>query len=132
MERFLAAYPDSPLAAEARALRDQLSKREEAYNAAAVSGDKAALQAFIDAYPTSEAASDARRMLLRFEESSKPEVEVLGQGDARRGRLVFCHGTYRNFATKYAVTYVDTDTGQGRRHADMPADVTDRRPRARR
>ena len=77
MKRFLAAHPDSPQAVAVRTLRDQLSKREQAYQDATASGDPKLLQQFLDAYPTSAAASDVRRMLSHSEPTpGKPKLRL--------------------------------------------------------
>jgi TIR domain-containing protein len=77
VERFLAAHPDSPLAEEAKKLRDDLLERDQAYQDATVGGDPKLLQAFLDAYPTSAAASEVRRMLSHSEpKPAKPKVRL--------------------------------------------------------
>ena len=56
---------------------------------------RAKLQAFLDAYPTSAAASEVRRMLSHSRSRNRgSQVAALGQGDARRDRLCSLAGCF--------------------------------------
>ncbi len=64
VDAFLATYPESHLAGEARALRATLLARDDAYKGA-VASDPAALKAFLKDYPKGAQADEVRRRLLR-------------------------------------------------------------------
>jgi formylglycine-generating enzyme required for sulfatase activity len=67
VDKFLADYPESHLAGEARALRLMLLARGQAHRQAMASDDPAVLKAFLDAYPRGAPADEVRRRLRRFE-----------------------------------------------------------------
>jgi formylglycine-generating enzyme required for sulfatase activity len=67
VDEFLAAYPDSHLAAEANTLRAMLVAREEAFKRAIASDDPAVLKAFLQAYPKGVQTDEARRRLRSLE-----------------------------------------------------------------
>jgi formylglycine-generating enzyme required for sulfatase activity len=66
-EKFLAAYPDSNLAGEARALRAMVLARDEAHMNALASDDPAVLKAFLNSYPMGAPADEVRLRLRRLE-----------------------------------------------------------------
>ncbi len=90
MDRFLEAYPDSLLAAEARTLRQTLMTRDQVYKDAMSGGDTKVLQAFLDAYPNSSQASDVRRRLSSLE--PKPASKVPGWAKAVLGLIALIFG----------------------------------------
>jgi tetratricopeptide (TPR) repeat protein len=63
VEEFLAAYPESHLAGEAKALRTALIARDEACKVAMASDDAAVLKKFLKTYPTGAAAEQVRGRL---------------------------------------------------------------------
>jgi formylglycine-generating enzyme required for sulfatase activity len=66
-DKFLAAYPDSNLAGEARALRAMVLARDEAHMNAIASDDPAVLKAFLNSYPMGAPADEVRLRLRRLE-----------------------------------------------------------------
>src|SRR5262249_48981330 len=64
---FLAAHPDSPLAAEARELQAALLRRDGMYERARAARDPAILRSFLEQYPLDARIDDIRRRLRRME-----------------------------------------------------------------
>jgi hypothetical protein len=82
VDAFLATYPESHLAGEARALRAMLLARDDAYKGAMASDDPAELKAFLIDYPKSAQADEVRRRLRRLEprnvwRPSRPVITVV-------------------------------------------------------
>jgi flagellar biosynthesis GTPase FlhF len=67
MDQFLAAYPESHLAGEAKALRATLIERDDAHGAAMSSTEPTVLKAFLEHYPAGTPADQVRRRLRRLE-----------------------------------------------------------------
>lgn len=83
-DKFLAAYLDSNLAGEARALRAMVLARDEAHMNAIASDDPAVLKAFLNSYPMGAPADEVRLRLRRLEPGQvwrpSPRVGLLIDG----------------------------------------------------
>ncbi len=67
IDAFIASYPDSHLAADARSTKASLLARDEAHRRAMASDDPAVLKSFLKSYPTGSRADEVRERLLRLE-----------------------------------------------------------------
>jgi TIR domain-containing protein len=68
LDGFIAANPTSHLIAESKALRAMLAGRDDAYKAAMMSDNAAALKTFADRYPQAEEADEVQQSLRRFDQ----------------------------------------------------------------
>ncbi len=72
IDAFIASYPDSRLAADARSTKAGLLERDEAHRRAMASDDPAVLKSFLNSYPTGSRADEIRERLRSLK---PPEVE---------------------------------------------------------
>jgi TIR domain-containing protein len=67
IDAFIASYPDSHLAGDARSAKARLLARDEAYRRAVASDDPGLLKAFLNSDPTGSRADEIRKHLQRLE-----------------------------------------------------------------
>jgi tetratricopeptide (TPR) repeat protein len=98
VDEFLAVYPESYLATQAKALRTMLVEREEAYSKAISSDDATVLGAFLARYPDGTRANKVRRQLRRIQprQAWRPSKRMLAIGGLALavglGTLLFISG----------------------------------------
>jgi outer membrane protein assembly factor BamD (BamD/ComL family) len=67
IDAFIASYPDSHLAADARSTKSRLLARDEAYGGAMASDDKGVLESFLYSYPNGPHADEIRERLRKLQ-----------------------------------------------------------------